>query len=275
MIKTKRRAGTEKHVALPYILFLAFFLWISEGRSLRAFEERGWNVKKSTHFIVYYKNAEDKFVRNTIDKAEDYYKSIAEDLGFTRYDFWLWDKRAKIYIYDDAEDYQKYTGKPSWSGGITYYSEKVIETYPWARGFFDSLLPHELGHIIFREFVSSQANIPAWFDEGVAMYHEKAKRQDVKKKLLRAMEEGRIIQLGELSVINVMFISDPRIVELYYLEALSVVDYLINQFSRGDFVELCHALKERKTFDQAINDAYRVFDGLDDLNKAWLRYIKE
>ena len=187
----------------------------------------------------------------------------------------MWDKRAKIYIYDDASDYQKYTGKPSWSGGITYYNEKVIETYPWAQGFFDSLLPHELGHIIFREFVGSQANIPPWFDEGVAMYHEKAKRPDIRKKLRLAIDENRFIQLGELSAVNVMFISDPRVVELYYLEALSVVDYLISEFSKGDFVELCHALKERKTFDQAINDAYRVFKNLDDLHKACERYIIE
>src|SRR3989338_7116526 len=118
-----------------------------------AFDDKGWNEEKSAHFIVYYKNAEERFVRQTIDKAEEYYKSIAENLGFTRYDFWLWDKRAKIYIYDSAEDYQAATGKPAWSGGVAFSHQKVIETYPWAQGFMQSLLPHELGHIIFREFI--------------------------------------------------------------------------------------------------------------------------
>ena len=51
--------------------------------------------------------------------------------------------------------------------------------------------------------------------------------------------------------------------------------YLLNKFGRDNFVELCRLLKERKTFDQSINGAYRVFKNLEDLDKAWLRYIKE
>jgi hypothetical protein len=151
----------------------------------------------------------------------------------------------------------------------------VIETYPWAQGFFQSLLPHELGHIIFREFVGSENNAPIWLDEGVAMYQEKVKRFNLKTKLLQALEQGKLMPLNKLSELNIAFVKDSELVELYYAEALSVVDYLLNKFGRDNFVELCHALKERKTFDQAINDAYRVFKNLEDLNKAWLRHIKE
>lgn len=245
------------------------------GGRLSAFDEKGWHSEKSTHFIVYYKEAQIKFVHQVIEKAEEYYRSIAENLGFTRYNFWLWDKRAKLYIYDDAEDYQKCTGKPSWSGGAAYYHEKVIETFPWAQGFFQSLLPHELGHIIFREFVGEQTNAPVWLDEGVAMFQEKAKRFNLKSKLLSALEQKKLLPLNKLSELNIAFVNDKEMVELYYVEALSVVDYLINKFGKDNFVELCHALKERKTFDQAINDSYRVFKDLEDLNKAWLRHIKE
>ena len=257
---------------LSLIIISIFFCF--QGR-LSAFDEKGWNSEKSTHFIVYYKEADGKFVHQVIDKAERYYQSIAENLGFTRYNFWLWDKRAKLYIYNDAEDYQKYTGKPSWSGGVAYYHEKVIETFPWAQGFFQSLLPHELGHIIFREFVGELSNAPVWLDEGVAMSQEKEKRFNLKAKLLSALEQKKLLPLNKLSELNIAFVNDKEIVELYYAEALSVVDYLISKFGKDNFVELCHALKERKTFDQAINDAYRVFKDLEDLNKAWLRYIKE
>lgn len=240
-----------------------------------AFDEKGWNVEKSTHFIVYYKKADRSFVSQVIEKAEECYKSIAENLGFTRYDFWLWDKRARIYIYNDSQDYQKKTGKPSWSGGVAYYHEKVIETYPWAGGFFQSLLPHELGHIIFREFVGGQSNAPTWLDEGVACFQERSKRKDLKNKLLQALEEKKLIPLDRLSQLNISFVQDKETVELYYLEALSVVTYLMEEFGRDNFVRLCHALKERKRFDEAINEAYRVFKNLEELNKAWLRYIKD
>ena len=52
-----------------------------------------------------------------------------------------------------------------------------------------SLLPHELGHIIFREFIGLESNCPSWLDEGVAMYQEKLKRKDIKLKLRQALEE--------------------------------------------------------------------------------------
>lgn len=262
---------------LVFIFFFAALLFVcSKDSSVYGYDyEDGWHIEKSTHFIVYYKDADERFVRDTIDKAEEYYKSIADNLGFTRYDFWLWEKRAKIYIYNDAADYQAKTGKPSWSGGSAYVTEKVIETYPLRQGFFQSTLPHELGHIIFREFVGFQGNAPLWLDEGVAMYQEKVKRTDIKGKLLTAIEQNKLIPLNKLSEINIIFANDPELVELYYIEALSAVTFLMAQFGKGNFVELCNAIKERKSFDEAINDAYRVFKNLEDLNKAWIRYIKD
>ena len=240
-----------------------------------AFDEKGWHIEKSTHFIVYYKEANDNFIRKVIDEAEGCYKGIAENQGFTRYNFWLWDNRAKIYIYNDGKDYQEKTGKPAWSGGAAYYHEKVIETYPWAGGFFQFLLPHELGHIIFREFIGGQGNAPAWIDEGVAMFQEKARRPDVKKKLLEAIDEKKMIPLDKLSQLNIGFVNDKELVELYYLESLSVVSYLFDAFGKDNFVRFCYALKDRKPFDAALNDGYRVFKNVEDLHKAWVRYIKE
>ena len=254
--------------------FILCFLFIFIGSSF-ALEEKDWKIEKSEHFMVYYRQASEDFVKKTISKAEEYYHSITEDLGFTRYNFWLWENRAKIYIYNDAEDYKTQTGKPAWSGGVAYYHEKVIETYPWAQGFFQSLLPHELGHIIFREFIGSQNNAPIWLDEGVAIYQEKLRRKDIKSKLLQAIDQNKLIALTKLSEINIGFVQDKEMVELYYTEAISVVDYLINQFGKDNFVLLCKGIKERKSFDQAISDAYKVYKNLEELDKAWVRYLKE
>lgn len=256
------------------VLFLLLLLFSSQ-RFLFAGNDEQWNTEKSEHFIVYYKEVKEDFVRKTVESAEENYKSITKELGFNRYSYWLWDNRAKIYIYNDASDYQEKTGKPAWSGGVAYYHEKAIETYPWAQGFFQSLLPHELGHIIFREFIGTQNNAPIWLDEGVAMYQEKFRRKDLKKKLLKAIEERKLIPLTKLSEINIMFVKDKEAVDLYYTEAISVVEYLMTKFGKDNFVRLCKALKERKNFDQAIEESYRVFKNLEELDKGWLRYLKE
>ncbi len=257
------------------ISFFALLYLICFCKALLALDKRDWREQKSDHFIVYYADAKEDFVTQAALKAEEYYKSITEELGFTRYNFWLWDNRAKIYIYNDAEDYQVRTGKPSWSGGVAYYHEKVIETYPWAQGFFQSLLPHELGHIIFREFIGAESNAPVWLDEGVAMYQEKYRMKNIRTKLLEAIDQNKLIPLNKLSEMNIMFVKDKDVVDLYYTEAISVVDYLITHFGKDNFVRLCKALKERKTFDQAIEESYKVFKNLDELHKGWLRYIKE
>ena len=71
-----------------------------------------WNTIKSTHFIIYYKNAPAEFLSQLEDSAEDYYNKIAEELGFVRFNFWLWDNRAKIYIYDNLKEFQSATAQP-------------------------------------------------------------------------------------------------------------------------------------------------------------------
>lgn len=270
-----KKERTQRSCGIVRVLYCAVSLLICSQSVVSARDNKEWKALKSDHFIMYYKDAKEDFVRKTIENAEAYYQSIAEELGFTRYNFWLWDNRAKIYIYNDAQDYQEKTGKPSWSGGVAYYHEKAIETYPQAQGFFQSLLPHELGHIIFREFIGTQNNAPVWLDEGVAMYQEKFRRKDLKKKLLKAIEEKKLIPLNKLSEINIMFVKDKEVVDLYYTEAISAVEYLITKFGKDNFVRLCKALKERKNFDQAIEESYRVFKNLEELDKLWLRYLKE
>ena len=179
-----------------YLFISIFYFLILNSANLSAFDEKGWSVEKSAHFIVYYKKAQEKFIAQTIDGAEEYYKSIANNLGFNRYEFWTWDKRAKIYIYNDAQDYQEKTGKPAWSGGHAYYHEKVIETYPWAGGFFDSLLPHELGHIIFREFIGPQSNTPYGWMKGWRCIRRKAGGRMLSSSFFRLLKK-KVYEPGE------------------------------------------------------------------------------
>lgn len=233
-----------------------------------------WRTTKSTHFIIYYKDAPDSFINEVIDRAEDYYYKITDDLGFTRYNFWLWDERAQIYIYNDIEEYMSNTGQPSWSAGCVSVKDKVIKTYPLASGFFDTLLPHELGHIIFREFVGfDNKNIPLWLDEGVASYQEKTKRFAAKGYVRRLIRENKFIPLDKLFPINPAFIQDKETVDIFYFEAVNLIDYLIGQFGNSNFVDLCRGLRDGKTLEQAISHAYS-FINLTELNNAWARYVK-
>lgn len=252
------------------ILLLMAILTLSFAYGL----EDKFYIAKSTHFVLYYKDVPASFIDKVLDKAEDYYAKITDNLGFTRYNFWLWDDRAKIYIYNDVEEYKAATAQPSWSSGCVSVKDKTIKTYPLASSFFDTLLPHELGHIIFREFVGfDNKNVPLWLDEGVASFQEMTKRFAAKGCVRKAIRDNKFIPLDKLSNINLTLIQDNETIDIFYSEAVSLADYLIVQCGNSNFVNFCRALRDGKTLEEALSYAYN-FRNLTELNTAWLRFLK-
>lgn len=257
----------KRHILVSVIFFLLLPLALAKTDN--------WLITKSTHFIVYYKNAPQDFIERLIERAEDYYDKIADDLGFRRYNFWLWDNRAKIYIYDDAKDYQIATGQPTWSSGCTVIREKIIHTFPYAKGFFETTLPHEMGHIIFREFVGfDNDNIPLWLDEGVASYQENFIRRRAYRLIRDAIDKNKFINLERLSNLNPKLIQDTESVNLFYAEAISIIDYLIKEFSKDKFVLFCQALRDKENLEKAIISVY-PFESIQDLDRTWQEYLSE
>lgn len=236
-------------------------------------EGKDWRIAKSTHFVVYYKNAEEDFLRRLMEKAEWHYDAIAEDLGFRRYDFWLWDNRAKIYIYDDAQSYQAATGQPDWSVGSTIPKDKVIHTFVGQNRLFDVVLRHEMGHIIFREFVGfDNAAVPYWLDEAVASYQERSRRLSAHKQVREAIKKGSFINLEEISRINLMSMLDRASVDLFYAEVLSLIDYLMKEFGKDNFVQFCQKLRDYRSLNRALASSYGFRD-IPELQEAWQRYL--
>jgi len=245
--------------------------------SLAYSAENDFIEKKSTHFIVYYKKSVDSdFINDIIQSAENYYNEIASNLGYYRYKFWLWDERAKIYIYPDQSSFQTETNQPSWSGGCASYYEKKIWTYPHAAGFFDSILPHELGHIIFREFVGFGDSIPLWFEEGVASYQEKSKRYAAKNMVKDLLSKNQLLSIEQLSLIkNADNIMDKDSAEVFYAEAVSIIYFLIHRHGNYRFAKLCKSLKENISFEKALKKTYYNIKNIQDLQKEWVRYLNQ
>jgi hypothetical protein len=256
-----------------FFLFLA--LLFTSSAILEATEAEKWNTAKSTHFIVYYENASQDFINRLMDKAEDYYNKIAEDLGFNRYNFWLWDNRAKIYIYDNAKEYQSATGYPGWFAGSALAGEKIIQAYADATGFFDTVLPHEMGHIIFREFVGFYNKaIPLWLEEGVASYQQKLKYSMSDAWVREAIKKNNFMTLGKLGSFNVASNMDSDTARLFYAESFSIVDFLIKEFGRDSFVLFCQNLRDKNNLERALASVY-PFSNVKELEQGWERYLEK
>ncbi|MGD0336482.1 MAG: peptidase MA family metallohydrolase [Candidatus Omnitrophota bacterium] len=252
---------------------ITLFLLLSSFMCGICFGAEDWNTVKSTHFIVYYKKSPEDFVSKVSQEAEEFYDKITSDLGFNRFDFWLWDNRAKIYIYDDAAQFQAVTGKPAWVGGFVVPATKTIQTFSYAKNLFDYILAHEMGHIIFREFVGfSNYTIPLWLEEGVASYQEKAKYSGLYPLLALWRSDSSFMDMEKLSQFSTLSTLDAKTAQVFYVEAFSVVDFLMKEFGRDKFVLFCQNLRDKNDFQRALVSTYS-FSNIGELDSAWQKYL--
>lgn len=256
-------------------LFLMAAIGLISAQGSWAFlQEKDWNRQSSVHFLIYYRQAPESFISKVIETSEEYYNSITTSLGFIRYEYWLWDERARIYIYDSLQDYLENSGQPSWSIASAIPKKKEIYTYWGSENFFNTTLPHELAHIILREFVGfDNPAVPFWLDEGVAFYMQKDKSNLSRYLVKETMAKNSLWDLKALTAINPVTIRDRELVEIFYAQAESVVEYLLRKFGREKFVYFCQLLRDHKDLEKSIRICYG-FENLTKLSQAWQEYIK-
>ncbi|KPK96489.1 MAG: hypothetical protein AMJ95_13985 [Omnitrophica WOR_2 bacterium SM23_72] len=286
-----------------FILFMSFALLCSRAAFAQdssfgesAFQE-SWKEVVGDHFFIYY-TGEDRFARDVLAKAEVYYGRIATDLGYPRYsEFWTWEKRVKIYIYPNHEAYIKATGQPRWSQGMADYRKKEIISYAWSKGFLESLLPHEMAHLIFRDFVGFKGEIPLWLDEGVAQWAEEARRPQMKRAAKDVYERDCLLSIQDMMRLDletlgktdriyirssrtktgepgVLFLSADELINTYYLQSVSLVGFLIEILGSYSFADFCRQLRDGKRLEEALRFAYPTkIRNLQELEKEWRKYL--
>ncbi|MCM8800543.1 MAG: hypothetical protein NC912_00795 [Candidatus Omnitrophica bacterium] len=261
-----------------------------------------WQELNSQHFRVFFSKDKDflKFAKEVLDKAEKYYSQIAQDLGYPRYsEFWTWEKRVKIYLYSDHNSYLKATGQPEWTKGVADYKNKQIISYVWNEGFLDSLLPHEMAHLIFRDFVGFKGEIPLWLDEGVAQWSESEKRKEYKRIIKRLFEQDLLISLEDMMKLDIrtvkttdriyirsirmrdgkqgtLLVSGNVLVDTYYLQSVSLVGFLIERFGSDNFAHFCRQLRDGKGLEEALKSVYPTYlRSIQELEDRWRDYLEK
>lgn len=261
--------------------------------------EPEWEEIKGEHFIIYF-NSDARFAREVLDKAEEYYRDIATNLGYPRYkEFWLWEKRVKIYIYADHNSYLKASGQPYWSHGMADYTNKCVSSYYGNKDFLVSVLPHEIAHLIFRDFIGFKGEIPLWLDEGVAQWAERAKRDRMRMLAKELYNDNKLLSMSDMMKLNMRILKDKdtvfirpsraktgemitlvlsteHLVNTYYIEAVSIIDFLIEKYGSEAFAGFCRELRDGKTTEEALKSAYADYiHNLDELEDRWRRHLEE
>ncbi|MFA6350228.1 MAG: peptidase MA family metallohydrolase [Candidatus Omnitrophota bacterium] len=233
-----------------------------------------WSTRKSDHFIVYYQSAPLEYVDQVLRRAEGYYNSITDDLGFTRFqDFWTWDKRTKMYFYNNRADYQKYSKQPEWSAAGTNIISREVYSFVNMDNFFDVILPHELGHIIFREFIGFERRLPLWLDEGIVSYLEKQFRAERLLIAQRLVDTKSFMPLDELVLQKKGSILMP---EIFYAESASIIEFLVHKEGKEKFLEFCRHLRQLRRDQQWTDALYDVygFRSLSEMDVKWQEFLR-
>lgn len=251
------------------VLFFIFFVFFLGAFFSYSFSQDSWNQKKSKHFIIYYQNVPDYYIYDLAEKAEDDYSKITDYLGYKGFDFWTWDNRCKIYIYKNRQDYLDATGSAQWSRAHVDVKNKRINSYYARDIFYDIILPHELGHIIFRAFIGFDKRLPLCLDEGIACNQEadysarlRLARQLVKRNM--HIPFSQLLSAGKRELAN------PAI---FYSQCASMVDFLITEFGPRRFTTLCRRIRDGDGWKNSLLKIYQ-FDNLEDFQQRWLDSLR-
>lgn len=239
-------------------------------------------TEKSEHFVVRYYAAQDRsWVKEVLRSAETYYDQMADRIGITHYDvFWTWENRTEIVIYSDKDAFFEGSGTPKWSRGSSSHHDELakthsIKTYKQDAVFIDQVLPHEITHLMLRDYIGGKADVPIWFEEGMAQLSEKNDQTLIKRFMQKIIREGAYVPVGALSGLDIRKVEDERMVAIFYLQSASIVQFLLDKYGKMMFVELLRDIKAGKNLLEALKATYPTeITGYDDLEKKWVRYMQ-
>jgi hypothetical protein len=237
--------------------------------------EPGWTELKVRHFRVYYTGADEAFAAQVAATAETDYARIATDLGFRRSDdFWLWEKRINLYIYSTREQFLRATHAPEWAEGQAVYSRREIASYQGCSSFINAVLPHELAHLILRDFIGFGNDIPLWLNEGIAQREETLGDDSMQRLTCALFVQSRLIPLVRLSAMTLAEVDASKRTMDFYAQSATLVSYLIDTHGRDEFRQLCGHIKDRKSFDDALKFTYpAALRSITELEEAWKEHL--
>jgi len=244
--------------------------YFSFGKNKVQYQNFKWKYIQSEHFDVYFTTGGEYLAKFTADAAENAYRIIRRDF---RHEI---NNRIAIIVFKSHNDFQQnnvikqYLGEGV--GGVTeLYKNRVVIPYQGDYRTFRHVIHHELIHAVINDMIyggslqnaivnNIRANIPLWFNEGLAEFESL-----------------------EWDTNSDMFISDavlntylPEISQLggyfAYRGGQSVFRYIEKKYGREKIGEIMQRLRASRNVDLAFNRAL----GLDvkELSEKWQNDLK-
>jgi hypothetical protein len=223
-----------------------------------------WKSMTEGNLTVFYYAGDESDVRSLLQTGIEGLQRM-EQLLNTQVGF-----PVKVFLYDSAEDMRPAAMSSSESperGVITLGEVFFSDTAVVAQDVRpEDVMRHELAHIVVRQAVKGPfGNLPAWLDEGTAMYAQSGLLSNEKRALESAIESDEVLSLRAMSSASLGRTSVN--VSLFYGQSWSVISFLVDDYGEATFAKLFATFKEGSTVDRALEQVYG-FDQ-DGLENAW------
>lgn len=236
-------------------LLLAAPLWADEPPSFpQGFQED--RFIETSHFRLYHESIFSPV--GMTGRLEGIYARLSLELG----DLASWTQTAKIkvFVYADAGSYVAKTGIPAWSAAFADPKSREIHCYDSEH--LERILAHEMAHLFLTPyFLEKNVMPPVWLNEGVAKMMEWQYGQGAETGRLNReiFAQGMASPLVDMMAYDYHHGGSPATsasLSLWYQQSASVTAYLMHAFPRVQFTRFCAALRDGKSTDQALKEAY-------------------
>lgn len=228
-----------------------------------------WRELMDDQIIIRWTNEEAALGQTALDIVNDTLPRLA---GIIPVDL---PEPLRIYIYPSASDLQsslRLTGR-DWVGGHTNPELGVIlVTAANARTAAAELrqsIPHELTHLVLYQAAGGgYANLPLWFDEGLAAIMENDPDPNKAVILEESVTNGTTIPFSELCTAIPL---DGRRAVLAYAQSASLIDYIRAEYGNIALNDMVLALADGADCESVSSRVLGI--SLMALNQDWLASI--
>jgi tetratricopeptide (TPR) repeat protein len=269
------RLGTARREAQNLVARTPLKLDTTPATEDWSYSEPGdWQFAASEHFRLHHHNP--RVSARLLAAAEFQLQREAPLFALTPETAWR--GKCDIFLYTNAQAFQQATGQPVWSPGVSTFildregalSELTIHTHQEAGLIGQTVIPHELAHLLLARVTGYVRDLPLWIQEGVATSQEPGfKAVHLLEEVSARRRAATALTLSE--VLNAKAYPRPEDVDYFYGLSYSLVQYLL---TKGDFERLRQfALSARADVARAFLDHYGM--KMDDLERDWEAYLEK
>lgn len=229
---------------------------------------QGWALAETANFRVLHNQPKD-----VAEKAA----RVAETTRLAMSRKWfgddgeVWNPRCDVYLYASAEEYSRETKTTARSPGHSTMNvdggrviSRRIDLHVDHAETFNSVLPHEATHVVLAGRFDGP--VPRWADEGMAVLTEPPNRVErYTRNLPRLDQDHLLFGVGQLMRLNDY--PDARLVDPFYTQSVSLVDFLSKEKSTQTFSAF---LRDgmREGYEPALRKHFKI-EGYTDLERRW------